>query len=152
MRRVSDQRTVEVFDAALEAYPISLRRYLEFDLFTADPIFAGISHYESDRISDGRLWRETAHVCYHIPGLDTIVVPKPIPVAMAVHELAHVLDHALDFKIDVAPVDEYASRNRSEAFAEFITTMFVPGYLWWDVRAESVWQQYSPVRELAARL
>ena len=137
-RIVSRTVPIEV-GLALDCFPPCLRQLLEFDVFNGDPVFAGIKRYPNEKASDGRSYRDTAHVCYPYhtyDGRTTVVLPQPIGVSHTVHELAHVLDYALDFSVDAQPVTRYAQTNRREAFAEFVTALLVPGYLHYDPRGE----------------
>ena len=151
MKRLMSQRVVGEVAAALELYPVGLRRLLGFDVFEGDPIFAGIARYTTTRIGDGRSYHETAHVCYPWHARDrrtTVVLPSPIGVPHTVHELGHVLDCVLGFEVSTEPVTYYAQTDRGEAFAEFVTALLVPGYLWWDPRADSARSQVEPFAQL----
>jgi hypothetical protein len=63
-----------------------------------------------------------------------------------------VLDLEMEFEVDVQPVTRYATTNRQEAFAEFVTAALVPGYLPYDSRGvEYVQQQEKPLALLGLR-
>lgn len=92
---------------------------LRCDIYTADPIWTGLHHIE--HTLDGRSYSQTAHFLPERLASDhraTICLPEPAPWYLIVHELGHVLDERLDYEIAVAPVTDYARRNRREAFAE----------------------------------
>lgn len=133
MNRVTSYRKLEPVVDGLGYYPPAFRDRLQFDVFTADPIFAGLER--NDESSGGRSLRDTAHVCYPHHVFDrrmTMMVPDDSCLreyGFGVHELAHVLDFHLGYAIRCAPVTDYARRNRGEAFAEYVTALLVPGYL-----------------------
>lgn len=108
-----------------------------------DPIFSGLHHFTDT--FDGRSYRDTAHTCYpwHIDGpadrrLTTIVFPRSptntmYDVHTAVHEMGHVIDYAYGFSRICTPVSSYAESNRSEAFAEAVTSYLIDGYGDWPL-------------------
>ena len=126
MKRVSRQSAVEAIKAALEWIDEPVREILGgTHFFTADPVAAGISPYINASL--GRSYRNTAHVLYpwHIKRpyaekLTTVVLPTVANDEpwIVVHELGHVLDERTGFQFDLEPVNDYAARDREEAFAE----------------------------------
>ena len=116
----------ESIQAAIAIIPSTIWQRISYvHFFTGtDPIWAGLHSIEM--ISDGRSYRNTAHVVYpfhqkHLPAsmrATTVVLPIPEHPIVVVHELGHVLDEALRFQYLAEPVTDYACTNRLEAFAE----------------------------------
>ena len=136
MNRITRVDVAATMRVAEEMYPENLRRFLRYDLFTSDPMFAGYDCGGS--ATGGRSLSNTAHVKYPDRAPDkrmTVVIPeKYIGIAYSVHELAHVLHHNINFDVIVHPVTRYAEENYWEAFAEFVTAWLIPGYLRHDPR------------------
>jgi hypothetical protein len=111
-----------------------------------DPVAAGVTGYETG--DDGRSYRVTPHVVYGRRDT-TIVFPQlyrygsPWNVMTFIHEYGHVLDEALGFEYDLAPVSEYAQRDRREAFAESFS-WWVVGQVWdHDAFSLDLWERLS---------
>lgn len=136
MNRIGDARYGETIGKALSLYPTPLRERLAGTHFLTDtdPVFAGLHCYGDT--TDGRSYKETAHAVYpfhqeHRPRCHrtpTVVLPVRPSLCTVVHELAHVLDWHLGFDHVAKPVTEYAKTNRSEAFAEAVTSWIFYGY------------------------
>ena len=138
--RVRSWQDAEPISVALSLLPSRMReRVAHAEWFAgADPIFAGLTAHKLTK--DGRSYRDTAHVCYpfhleHRPRAErvsTVVLPKPVPPWVVVHELGHVLHESLDFAThDPAPVSTYARTDRWEAFAEAFTAWICPEIYPW---------------------
>lgn len=151
MIRVTSRVVAAEISQALALLPAGSRTRLGFDLFTADPIFSGLE-MGPGITADGRSSRDTAHVCAPRHTRDrrtTLVVPAgPIGVANSLHELGHVLHEVVEWDVSAEPVTAYAKTDRFEAFAEFVTALFFPGYLPWDPRGESASRQRQPIAQL----
>lgn len=87
-----------------------------------DPNFAGIHNFKD---KGGVPYNRRAHCCYpsHLSGpadrrVTTIVLPRPVPPNVVVHELGHALHEVVNFRSWPNPVTEYAKTNAYEAFAE----------------------------------
>lgn len=137
MHRVRRQKDIEPINQALELMPEGIKRMLEgVDILSGvDPGFAGLHFYK--KASYNRSYADVAHVTYsiyqrHLPLSDrktTIVLPKKINFATAIHELGHVLHEKLKFEPKVKPVTWYANTDLHEAFAESFTAWIIPfGY------------------------
>lgn len=135
MHRVTSNRFREPINRALELIPGGVRPLLNTDLFCgADPVFAGLHHYES--MSFGRSYRTTAHCVYnfhqeHLPRArrrTTVVLPTVPDPETVVHELGHALHATLGWRFSASPVSWYAETDRYEAFAEAFTAWCIPGY------------------------
>lgn len=121
---------------AYEIIPKKYHKYLECDwLIGKDPIKFGLHNFTDT--SDGRTYRNTAHVAYphhhrklyYLPSV--VVLPEPDTVDVVVHELAHVIHFNINFdgpKEGIVPVSWYAKTNWYEAFAEAFTSLVIPGY------------------------
>lgn len=123
----------EAISAALDIIPEPIHQLIACHyLVDLDPAFVGLHYYRGDEPgSDGRLYSETSHCAYsfhqtRLPAArraTTIVLPiarheQPRPLRWTiVHELGHVLDERLGFTHTAVPVNDYAARNRYEAFA-----------------------------------
>jgi hypothetical protein len=138
--RIRTWRDAEPIAVALGRLPPRIReRVAHAQWFAgADPVFAGITTYAAT--TDGRSYRETAHVCYpfHLSHrhraerVSTVVLPRPQEPWVVVHELGHVLHEALAFDThDPVPVSAYARTDRWEAFAEAFTAWVCPEVYPW---------------------
>lgn len=124
MKRVTDYRKAEPVAAALRLLTGTLHDLASrCDVFTADPLLAGLHRYETASYS--RSFRNTAHVAYpwnqELPSGDqvvTVVLPEVVDLHSAVHELGHVVDYWTGFSHKAEPVSWYAKTDRYEAFAE----------------------------------
>lgn len=148
MNRVTSRLDAEALAAALESFPPHLRDKLKFDLFCGNPVAAGL---ELDDVVEpyGRSIRDTSHVSYACHTNDarvTVVVASALDPQQFTHELAHVLDDAMGHEVATDPVTRYATTNRGESFAEFVTAALWPGYLPWG--NDSVAIQRAPLERL----
>lgn len=135
--RVPNHRFAEAIDLGYRYLPRRIaRRFATVRIVCGvDPVFAGLTNIET--ATDGRSYRDTAHVCYpvhlaHRPADDrpiTIMFPDVPHPATVVHELGHALDWQLGRTHPAQPVSAYARTNRDEAFAEAFTAWcFRAGY------------------------
>jgi hypothetical protein len=144
------QQQSEVIGEALTYLPDCLLPFAEFDLFCADPIFAGVCTSDWDKVTSlttGRSYRSTMHVRfpYHIRDRrTTICAPAQLDLATALHEIGHVIEWRVRERSNelpaLTPVSEYAGTNWSEMFAEAFTQWFYPRR---QVEASSYWTHWD---------
>lgn len=77
------------------------------------------------------------HCCYpwhrNDNGNVTVVLPRPYPPHVVIHELGHALHYMLGFPEPPMPVTAYGETNNQEAWAEAFTMAHTPGYAPWDI-------------------
>lgn len=140
MKRVVGATYRTTISAAFDLLPEWLADELRGTHFLCgvDPLFVGL--HGTDTTTDGRSYRDTAHVNYgffasHRPASDratTVALPIPVEPWVVVHELGHVVHELLRWAPSPDPVTKYAATNRWESFAEAFTMAHVPGYASWD--------------------
>ena len=138
MQRITNSDCFEALRAAILDIPKPTRRLLAGThvLGGVDPVFVGLHRHTGT--GDGRLYCETAHVCYggvHCDGETTVVLPTRAEAVpwIVVHEFGHVLHERLGWPVAPEPVTAYAEADEWEAFAEAFTASVVPGYAPWPV-------------------
>lgn len=121
MKRLADYAFCPVIEEAERIARPAINKFLNSppDYFCGeDPVFAGLHSF--DVAKDGRSYRQAAHCAYPWHTIDkstTVVLPMVPTVNVVVHEIGHAIHEAVDFDFELAPVDDYAARNKYEAFA-----------------------------------
>lgn len=126
----------EIISISLDAIPNkNVRKYLNFDICTENPIFVGLHSYPLT--DDGRLLSEIPHTFYG-RNKSVIVIPTSIDIHTFVHELGHVLHRQMGWIDNFPKVSQYAHVNKYEAFAEAFT-------LWALNKTPYMWANYFEV-------
>jgi len=153
VKRITNNAYSSLIEAGYVKIPMNVRfRLKDIDFFTgSEPLFAGLGTIEN--IKDGRSYRNTAHCSYahnqnRLPKSlrrTTIVLPEPVvdltPLDI-VHELGHALHEMVGFDFDFIPIDEYATTNGHEAFAQIFCQ-----WCWWgetvDPEADILFENFN---------
>lgn len=144
MERITSYGYTELIQAGFDLIPQAIAdRLKHIHFFTGtDPLWAGLFDWEDS--DDNRSFRDIWCSCEPsslnklsrylqaptiiMPILQMRGYPYRLLPPLVVHELGHQLDDILGNQFLVAPVTRYATRSRSEAFAEAFTYWLFPEY------------------------